>query len=292
MIKTAVVVLNWQGYYDTYRCLSALMDARLTVYCVDNGSLDSSGTRLRAAFPELQHIQNSSNLGFAGGMNQGLKRALADGADVVVVLNNDALAEPSDILALAVEVFGFNRAVCPLIQFDPPRREPWFQGTVLDRRLGRVVHVPYPLPVSQGGRIPSETLTGCCLAASNDVWERVGLFDEDMFLIWEDTDWSWRARRAGVELYVHAPVSIRHRVSSSLNRSSIGEYFFARNNVTLARRFEQVSIGAVIRAHLRDAIRSRDVRRAILRCVGLLHGCAGTPTGRASRRLERFAGAR
>ena len=94
----AVCVLNWNGREDTLRCLASLRGARVIV--ADNGSTDGSVEAIRAAFPDVELVENGANLGFSGGNNAAIRRALERGAEWVVLLNNDAEAEPGLLAAL------------------------------------------------------------------------------------------------------------------------------------------------------------------------------------------------
>src|SRR5689334_10557014 len=88
-----VVVLNWNARDETLRCLESLTWVRyprLKVIVVDNGSNDHSVAAVRSRFPNLEVIANPDNLGYAGGNNIGISRALRQGAEYVLVLNNDA----------------------------------------------------------------------------------------------------------------------------------------------------------------------------------------------------------
>lgn len=92
-----VVVLNWNSWWFTRRCLRALALTehpveRLEVVVVDNASVDGSLERLRHEFPGVRVIHNEANLGFAEGCN----RAMRDlgGVDMVALVNNDAVVEP------------------------------------------------------------------------------------------------------------------------------------------------------------------------------------------------------
>ena len=86
------VVLNWCGEVVTTECLRSLLASDykpLKALLVDNGSPDGSFERLRALFPNLDFIQTGKNLGYAGGNNRGIEWAMRDGADYVLILNND-----------------------------------------------------------------------------------------------------------------------------------------------------------------------------------------------------------
>src|ERR1700742_3640282 len=91
----AVVVLNWNGGTDTLRCLRSLraQEPDLHLIVVDNGSTDGSVEAVEAEGLADDVIRAGENLGYAGGNNLGLKRALTDGYDVIAVLNNDTYLE-------------------------------------------------------------------------------------------------------------------------------------------------------------------------------------------------------
>src|SRR5579862_3495421 len=98
-MKLVAVVLNWNGGEDTPRALASL--AGIEAICVDNGSGDGSDSEVERRFPEVELIRTGANLGFAGGNNVGIRRAFERGADWVLLLNQDAVAEPG--LAEALE---------------------------------------------------------------------------------------------------------------------------------------------------------------------------------------------
>ena len=98
-VSWAVCVLNWNGREDTLRCLASLR-RRARVIVADNGSSDGSVEAIRAAFPDVEVVENGANLGFSGGNNAAIRRALDGGAEWVVLLNNDAEAEPGLLDAL------------------------------------------------------------------------------------------------------------------------------------------------------------------------------------------------
>lgn len=90
----AVIILNWNGLDDTLACVRSLQRSSYTNYeivVVDNGSDGDEGKRFLSVFPGIELIQNPTNRGFAGGNNDGIRWAVANGFDYVVNLNNDCI---------------------------------------------------------------------------------------------------------------------------------------------------------------------------------------------------------
>src|SRR5882672_9000502 len=89
-----IVVLNWNNYSDTRRCLTSLQNLtypRLRIVLADNASFDGSAQRLQEEFSECLFVFNEENLGFARGCNRGIQIAMEDkDCAYVLLLNNDA----------------------------------------------------------------------------------------------------------------------------------------------------------------------------------------------------------
>src|SRR3954462_15003876 len=98
-MQLIAVVVNWNGGEGTLASLASLEG--IPAICVDNGSTDGSDVLVEERFPAVELLRTGANLGFAGGNNAGIRRALERGADWVLVLNNDAVAVPG--LAAALE---------------------------------------------------------------------------------------------------------------------------------------------------------------------------------------------
>lgn len=100
--KLAIVILNWNGKKDTLECIKSiskldLKNINLTVVIVDNASTDGSVAefnKLKNTKHSYAVIQNSNNLGFAGGNNTGLEFAVKNKFDYILLLNNDTRLDP------------------------------------------------------------------------------------------------------------------------------------------------------------------------------------------------------
>jgi GT2 family glycosyltransferase len=228
--RLSIVVLNWNGLEDTRALLPTLARCRmpddwaLHVIVVDNGSTDGSVDTLRAEFPNVELIPLGENRRFAGGNNAGIERALTDGADAIMLLNNDTEADPGlcERLLLALEQDPAAGAAAPLIYYRAPSRLIWYAGGRLWPWLGFAAHRGLRDRDDGQYRAVESTgyLTGCCLIAPRAVWEKIGLLDERYFIYAEDADWCLRAREAGYRLLFVPTARLWHKVSAASGNQS------------------------------------------------------------------------
>ncbi len=255
-------MLSWHGREDTLRCVESLLadTSEVSVLVVDNGSFDGVLEEVTSRWPQVETVQTGENLGFAGGMNVGIGWALEREASFVTVLNNDTIVPPGAIRQLQ-EWSSRGRAVTPQIDYlDDPDRI-WFgQGAIAAQTLLPHHVAQHDLPQGKELRA-SAVLTGCCITAPAEVWRMVGVFDERFFLNFEDSEWSIRARRAGIELCVAPSVRIRHKVSAAFGRETtyLGAYYYARNGLLFNRmcRGSVMSRWRFLRRHVIPALRTR-----------------------------------
>lgn len=225
MRTLTVIVLSWNGRELTRDTLASLAACRipqgwrLHALVVDNASSDGSPDMVRREFPEVELLALTENRRFAGGNNAGLERALAAGADAVMLLNNDVVADPGMVekllaaMAERPDAGGFT----PLIYHAPPGDLIWYAGGRCAPWLAHSAHIGIREHDHGQYRGLTETgyLTGCCLLAPAEVWRKVGPLDERYFIYAEDADWSLRARAQGYPLLFVPTARLWHRVSAS-----------------------------------------------------------------------------
>ena len=230
MTKVVAVVLSWNGREDTLACLRSLEGEGADVIVVDNASSDGTAD----AVTGVDVIRNARNLGYAGGMNVGIRAALEREADAVLLLNNDVELEPGAIAALAAALDDA-AAVCPVVVFaDQPDRI-WYAGASFDPRRGYNGRHRTDEPHAPRD---TERICGAAVLIPRGVLESVGAFDEDLFAYVEDADWSLRARAAGLPLRVIPAGRVRHKVSASTGGQGSPDaiYYSARNLLTVCER--------------------------------------------------------
>jgi GT2 family glycosyltransferase len=240
-----IVIVNYNSYTDTRDCLDTLARATwpdLTVVVVDNCSTDGSGERLEREFPGVLHIGSPRNLGFAGGCNIGIERALAGGAGYVCLLNNDTEVEPGFIEPLVERAGMQPRAgiIGGKIFYAEPGDVIWFAGGEIDHRRGFTSHRGQDDCDGKEYDQPGvfDYITGCLFFVRAELFDRIGLLDEDFFMYCEEVDFCLRARRAGYGCYYEPRSVIRHRVSRSMGGSyrPLFYYYQTRNLMEVYRR--------------------------------------------------------
>lgn len=279
----AFVVLNWNGREDTLRCLASLhaVPEEHAVYVADNGSTDGSVDAIRAAHPEAVLIENGANLGYSGGNNAAIERAIADGADWIVLLNNDAVADPGVLAALerAAAAHPDAGVLAGMLVF-PDGRVQW-AGQRIGLRSGYSGKpVGYGKPVAEVAPVeaPQPRAVGALMAVSRPAIEAVGVFDHDLFAYVEDVDWSLRIREAGFTCWFVPSARAAHALAASTGghaASTHAIYYGARNTVVVCER--HLPLGLVGTWVRRGCIAATFALRAVQ--VRPLAGMAAVLTG-------------
>lgn len=247
--KVAIVLVNWNGLDYTSACLDSLRKVDtpyMKVIVVDNGSDQEEGKRLKIQFPEIDLIETGRNLGFAGGNNVGIRKAMADDFPYVLLLNNDTIVEPDFLHELLLVAATNPKAgiVQPIILFLHQPKQIWSAGGKWIPGFSRSVTLGDREPCADY-RVKTSHIdwaTGCAMLVSKDAIEKVGLLNEQFFVYFEDVEWSLRIREAGFEIHLAESSKIYHEAgASSKKQQDEGTlsprvfYFHVRNQLFLIR---------------------------------------------------------
>jgi GT2 family glycosyltransferase len=201
------------------RCLSEQTYRDFTLFAVDNASSDDSLRILRDCFnPCARILSNPNNRGVAAGNNQGIQAALDAGCSSVLLINNDT-AFDSGLIARLDQGLARHRVemVCPkMMYYDQPDRI-WTAGGTFQKWRGyRSVHVGEGEP--DNGQYDVARLVPyvptCCVLIKKEVFTRIGMMDETYFVYWDDTDFMYRAMKAGVRLMYLPEAKLWHKVAA------------------------------------------------------------------------------
>ena len=247
--SVGVVILNWNGKEDTLSCLESLFKCTypaLNVYLVDNGSVDGTISAVKESFgnkTNLSIIDNGANLGYAGGNNTGMRRAVADNMEYVLLLNNDTEVDPGFIEPL-VEALNSNPdvgAVTSKIYFISPNNKIWFFGGAINRNTG--LGGPVGGQVIDNGQlnqpVECDYVSGCVLLTRREILQEVGYLDDDYFYLCEDVDFCFRLSDVGYRILAIPESIVWHKVTASLQggeESPVRLYFRSRNQMLLVSK--------------------------------------------------------
>jgi GT2 family glycosyltransferase len=219
----SVIIVTWNGRRFLDACLRAVT-AQLhpddEIIVVDNGSIDGTAAWLRHAWSAVRLVALPANLGFAGGVNVGLRAARGD---LLLLLNNDAFVEPGCVPALveALRDHPCSGAVAGVLTFD---HRPDLvasagitacrNGLALDLWTGRAVRslpaAPQPVMGASGG----------LALYRRTMLDDIGLMAPDFFNYLEDVDLAWRAQLRGWECLVVPAARARHIYSATGGQGS------------------------------------------------------------------------
>ena len=243
-MKVAAIVINWNGLADTRRCVRSLLDASGSprVVVVDNGSTDGSGDMLRAEQPAARHIRLEKNLGFCGGANAGAEAAIAEGADALLFLNNDAWVDPNFLAPLTAELERDPKigATGSLVLFGDDPTKIWCLGGRIRFRENVSELLGFGAPRDSAPKEPLDCdyLPGCAILVRTPLFRAVGGFDPEYFAYMEDVDFGLRLRGAGARMRAVPASVVYHLPSSSTGGgySRARKYANAVNSVRFLRR--------------------------------------------------------
>lgn len=241
-LKVFIIILNWNGWNLTKRCLDSLDNLNYDNYkiiVVDNGSKKLEKQKIKDSEKDFILVENQSNLGFAGGNNEGVKYALKKGADYVLLLNNDAICDDKNFLKKMIEIFEEEKntgIIGPKIYF-PDKKTIWFGGGKLNWLKTKGYHLNYGKKNINDKIKEVDYITGCCFLIKKETIRDIGLMQDDYFLYYEDADWCLRAKKAGYKCVYNPEAYILHEASSSAKEFSDKYiYYHSRNALMLAWR--------------------------------------------------------
>lgn len=228
--KLFIIILNYNCKADIIDCLKSLkyIDKKsylLKLLVVDNASADGSVQLIKQKFPQVKIIQNKKNLGFAAGVNVGIKYALKQGADFVFLLNPDTIVE-KDFLQPLVQLIKSDTEigiVSPVLKGMFKGKLVYDLGAKFNPFLGRTKHIHVKFrPLHP---MEAEMVSGCAMLVKKEVFEKIGFFNKHYFLYFEDSDFCLRAKKAGFKIYVQSKSIVFHRTSQSLGEFSLKKIY-------------------------------------------------------------------
>jgi len=240
--KVGIVLVGYNDEKYIVDCINSLLAQTYQNFEIlywDNASTDSSVEVLQNNFPTIDYVQSENNLGFAKANNLAVKQLLRKGAEYILFLNVDTVAD-SQMIEKLVDKADENTVTTARIYMDAHRRKVWYAGGELLLKEGNARHLQ--LSNTQDAQEVS-FISGCCMMIHRNIIKKYGLFEHKYYLYYEDTDLCMRWFLNGVKMYYVPTAILWHKVGGSLGGGSnpIKEYYMTRNRLYFAKRYQRYS---------------------------------------------------
>lgn len=289
MKTVAIIILNWKQPQLTVDTIESVLkiknnNFKYQIILVDNGSPDQSLEIFKAKYQKnksVKILETKSNLGYAGGNNFGIKYALKNKFDYLMLLNNDVLVDPNFLQNLINQTTNYD-LVGPKIYFAPgyeyhhdrySKKERgkviWSVGGKVDwnniygSNLGidEVDHGQFDLKNEQ-----IDFISGCCLMAKREVFQKLKGLDDQYFMYFEDVDFCQRAKLNNFKM-AYIPESVIWHINSGSTKGpgDLQNYFITRNRLYFTFKFAKLRTKfAVFRESIKFLFKTKWQRRAVI----------------------------
>ena len=271
-----VMILNWNGWEDTFACLLSLRACAppVSVWLIDNGSQIDRTQEALALYPGLFILKLETNYGWAGGYNRALQKAVEQGFEYAYLLNNDCLIEP-DFLNEALRIMEQDRrcaAVGSRVAYTDTEFT-FFDGAYYEPGIKS-----FPPDMMTAETKSIEAVNGAGMLVRLEALIQDGFFDERFFCYHEEAEWCYRMKRSGWDVKIGMGSVIYHKAEGS-NTNANTTYYKCRNYVLLSGKQAALDYGL---AQI-SAKSSKSARDAVLQ--GLYDGFSGTFGQRGAARV-------
>ena len=273
----AAVILNYNTPSDTLLAVRSLQASRRPIehlIVVDNGPDETCQQVLAPLKDDVRYIRSPGNVGFSAGCNIGIRAALDAGADMVLLVNSDAVLAPDTVERLEHALAAHAKAglAAPLLV---SRAEPGIvasAGIAYAPATGRMKHEGFGGRTEEHCEGPAReagAVSGCVMLIRRPLLERVGLFDERYFYSFEDIEFCMRARGADFSSLLVPTALAYHEGHRSIGAASAARlYYAARNHLLLAQSALPLSgvrgfarAAGIVALNLAYALRAPGMRR-------------------------------
>jgi GT2 family glycosyltransferase len=220
-----VLVINWNGMAHLDDCFMSLLAstyANTRFVLIDNASSDGSASHVRETFGQdsrVEVLELPKNLGWSGGNNAAIRHALDEGADHVLLLNNDTRVDPhcvERLVELAENDVSIGALAPKLLMFNDPTVVNSVgliastTGAAWDRGIGQ------PDGPEWDGHVPVIGVCGAGFFIRADALRKTGLLPEDFGIYLDDLDLSMRIWNAGYTILTCPEALIHHKFSATM----------------------------------------------------------------------------
>ena len=233
--KVLVIVIN----YRTSHLMQALVDSitenkvETSVLIVDNASTAETYNELLLVKDErVTTLRSEQNLGFTGGINFALKYAVEKMPDIkyFFLLNPDAFSCP-DLIFDLLKILEVNEdAACVSPRILYMNGNPWYSGARIHFSKGKVLNNAIQETKDKNKIYEVDVFSGCAALFDMDKVIEAGLFNEELFMYYDEADFSIKLKKIGYKILYTTSHNIFHDVSYTTKHiSHLKTYYMTRN---------------------------------------------------------------
>lgn len=247
-VDISIIIVNWNTKELLLDCLSSIFktvkDISYEVWLADNASTDGSVEAVSGRYPGIKIIENRENLGFAAANNLAFKRmkgryALLLNTDTI--LTNGAVKELYDFMEANPRA---GMACGQLLNQDGSKQNsfanfPSLLSLLCNETVLRVL-LPKKFPSKRKeyqAPVEIESCIGACMIVRKKAMDEIGLFDEQYFFFFEETDWAYRMKKAGWNVYFVPEAKIYHAQGKSVGGSANARIMFYRSRYIYLKKW-------------------------------------------------------
>lgn len=237
------VVVTWNKKKDVLKLLEQLGRItypleKLGIIVVDNNSTDGTAEAVESLYPSVELIRNRENLGGSGGFNTGMKWALKKGRDCeyLWLLDNDVLVHPDALKALvAVMKKNSSAGLCGSKILNIDNHDDLIEiGAFIDYRIGDISrNIPDKKELADPDSVfEVDYVAACSLLARMEFVRKLGLWDDRLFIYWDDMEWGARFNTAGYKVLASNASIVYHPSweGRTFYHSAIWRYYYRVRN--------------------------------------------------------------
>jgi len=233
--KVYAIILSYNNHEAVRRCLRSVLASKhgnLVVLLVDNASTDNTPSLVHNEFPGCKVLVNLRNLGYSRGCNVGIEAAVKEGAEFILLLNQDTVVSP-DMTDKLVD-FMVSHPKAGIVGPKTLSHEPMPDGSPRLLYAGAWRGL---LPLRQkvpgiertdsgraGQPVPVDYVWGHGMMLRAEALNKSGLFDQDFFMYYEDMDLCLRMSQAGYQVFCE-PSAVMWHESVDGARAKVSEYW-------------------------------------------------------------------
>ena len=248
--KVGIVLINYNGEKYIADCLNSLQAQTYNNFEIlfwDNHSSDASIEIVKRLYTQVHLVESQYNYGFAKANNLAVKQMLKMGAEYILLLNVDTVAD-SFLVERLLEKADANTVTTARIGMGKNGGANWYAGGELQFDIGNARHLYIK---NYKKETPVSFISGCCMMIHKDIIKKYGLFNAEYYLYYEDTDLCMRWYLEGVRMLYIPSVKVWHKVGGSTGgyKSPLKEYYLIRNRLYFVNRYRKY-----IKANTKDVL--------------------------------------